>query len=338
MKEKKVVTKVVTRKDVAKYAGVSETIVSYVMNNNRYVAQEKREKVLEAVEKLHYKPNTVAQMLKGKKSNHLIFVADNIANEHFGKIVAEMDKFAYDKGYLISLVSHRNENSFISQITSRYVDGIIISAGTFEEKYVQKLVATGIPVVIVMSREYENVTKASKIYTGLKNGIKENINLLAQKGRKNIVYIDRVSANNRFSDSEDFRFTGFCKQMKLHGLKVDESNMITGYTSEEELYQGFKKNLEDGLIVDGIIGRNDNLACVAMTAVMDFGLRVPEDVSVIGCDNSRLGNYVSPKLTSIEIDRTGIAKAIITMMEELINGGEATVQNFDTKLILRESL
>ena len=86
----------VTRADVAKMAGVSETIVSYVINNNRYVAMEKRKRVEEAVRALNYRPNNIARALKGKHSNQILFIADHITNEYFASIVSEMDKYAYD--------------------------------------------------------------------------------------------------------------------------------------------------------------------------------------------------------------------------------------------------
>ena len=73
-----------TRKDVAQLAGVSETVVSYVLNNNRYVAQDKRERVLAAVEELNYHPNNIALALKGKGTNHILFICDTISNEYFG--------------------------------------------------------------------------------------------------------------------------------------------------------------------------------------------------------------------------------------------------------------
>lgn len=92
----------VTRADVARLAGVSETIVSYVTNNNRYVAKEKRQKVEEAIRILNYRPNNLARALKGKRSNQIIFIADHITNEYFSSIVSEMDKYAYESGYLIS--------------------------------------------------------------------------------------------------------------------------------------------------------------------------------------------------------------------------------------------
>ena len=91
------------------------------------------------------------------------------------------------------------------------------------------------------------------------------------------------------------------------------------------------------LAVDGIVGRNDDMACVALSAVLACGRRVPEDVSVIGFDNSRISNYVTPALTSVELDRPAIARAIITTLDEMIAGGKPSNQTFSTKLIERQT-
>ena len=117
----------VTRADVAKLAEVSETIVSYVVNNNRYVDKEKKKRVLAAIKELNYLPNYAARTLQGKKSNHIVFIADRIENEHFSGLVREIEKHAYKHGYMISLCANRNTDDFVQQIISRQYDGVIIS-------------------------------------------------------------------------------------------------------------------------------------------------------------------------------------------------------------------
>ena len=80
----------VTRKDVAREAGVSETIVSYVLNKNRYVKEEKRQRVLEAVEKLQYQPNNIARALHGKGSRQILFIAEELSSGYFSELVSQM--------------------------------------------------------------------------------------------------------------------------------------------------------------------------------------------------------------------------------------------------------
>lgn len=327
-----------TRKDVADLAGVSETIVSYVLNNNRYVAQEKREKVLQAVAELNYHPSSIARALKGKGTNNILFICDNILNEHFGRIVDEMDRLTYNKEYLISLLRSRNDDRFISQICMRSFDGIVISSTSFEEKYVLQLLDRGIPIVLLMNKNYHNVgNRAAKIYTGLYEGVKEAVRLLVGQGRKHIIYIDRVSARHRFSTMEDWRYSGFITQMQECQMRVSSENIIVGYETEEQLMEGLTQRIQQGLRVDGVIGRNDELACVAMSTLQKCGLRIPEDVSVVGFDNSRISRYVTPGLSSVSIDRAAIAEAVLDAFDSMLSGSNPPEIHLHSHLIERAS-
>ncbi len=333
------IKKPITRKDVAERAGVSVTIVSYVLNENRYVEQSKRDRVLAAVKELNYRPNTVARALKGKKSNHILFIADNISNEHFANIIEEMDKITYGKGYLISLLADRNDAAFVAQVNSRQVDGIVISSSTLDKEYVSQLVDSGVPVVLLMNREYPAFDRAvGRVYTGLTEGVQLCVQLLQKKGRKHIVYLDRVSAKGHFSDANDLRYQGFCKAMQESGLGFSGENTLSGYASEAALTAALQAKLLAGVPIDGIVARNDNLACVALKAVQNIGLRVPEDISVVGFDNSRLGDFITPSLTSVALNRKEIARSIVEMIERMIAGENPNTAQHLPSLILRGSV
>ena len=88
---------------------------------------------------MNYRPNNIARALKGKQSNQILFIADHITNEYFSSIVSEMDKYAYNSGYLISLCANRNTEEFVSQVISRQYDGIIVSSASFPQEYVRKV-------------------------------------------------------------------------------------------------------------------------------------------------------------------------------------------------------
>lgn len=328
----------VTRKDVAEYAGVSETIVSYVLNDNRYVSEEKRRRVLEAVRVLKYHPNNIARALKGKPSGHILFIADHIANEHFGLLVSKMATSAYEKGYLISLMDVHHSDDFVSRVISRQPDGVVISSTVFPIEKIQELVDYNVPVVLLGSRDYEDIDhRISVIYTGLDEGAREAVRLLKKKGRKHIVQLDRVSASGRFGNMQDLRYRGFVEQMKQSGFELNEHSIISGCSSEDALMQAIVDRIRSGVPMDGIVARNDAYAAIAVTAVRSCGLSVPEDISVIGFDNTRISQITSPKLTTIEIDRESIADAIFNTMEAMIRGGEAVRMRFNTILVERES-
>ncbi|MHB8128062.1 MAG: LacI family DNA-binding transcriptional regulator [Mobilitalea sp.] len=329
----------VTRADVAKYANVSETIVSYVINDNRYVDKDKRKRVEEAISELKYRPNNVARALKGKQSNQIIFIADQITNEYFSRIVSDMDKFAYDKGYLISLCANRNTPDFVSQVISRQFDGIIISSTSFPEEYVQQFVDANIPLVLFMNRKYHNISQnVGVIDSGLYSGARDCVKYLISKGRKHILYIDRISSKGSKSTMDDLRLNGFVHQMTESGLEFTEENIIAGCYTEEQVENEIIKRIENGLKVDGIFGRNDMLACIAMSAVKKLNLRVAEDVSVIGFDNSLISRFSNPKLTTMEMQREEISRAAMEMLQMMIEGKEGKLMaSFKTDLIRRES-
>ncbi|MCD7806075.1 MAG: LacI family transcriptional regulator [Lachnospiraceae bacterium] len=330
--------KAITRKDVAELAGVSVTVVSYVLNNNHYVSQEKRERVLKAVAELQYRPNNIARALKGKGTHNQLFMCDNISNEPFGQIIDEMDRLLYDNEYIISLVHGRNDIKFVNQVISHSFDGVIISSSIFEEKYVLQLIDSGIPTVLLMNREYPNIDgRAAKIYTGLRSGIEASVQLLVAQGRKNILYLDHVGHDGGLESPQDGRLQGFLDQMKLCGIPVTKHSVLSGYTNEGTLAEALRQRLSDGEPIDGIIGRNDQLACVALAAVQQAGRRIPEDIAIIGFDNSRLSHYSSPGLTSVDFDRAAIAREIIGAFNAMERGEKAPEITLQTSLVRRGS-
>ncbi len=307
-----------TRADVAKLANVSETIVSYVVNNNRYVDQEKRKRVEAAIKELNYHPNPVARALKGKRTKQILFIADQITTEHFTALIDKMDYYASEKGYLISLCKNRNTHTFVGQILSGPYDGIVLSSISFDTTYIQAFVNAGIPVVLLKNRYYDDIHGVGKIDTGLYQGARTCINHLIAQGRKNILYIDRYSKRNHFSTLEDLRYSGFVDEMHANGLEVTAEHVITGCTDSQEVIEKIKERVKQGFKVDGICGRNDKLASLGMQAMKELDYRVPEDVSIIGFDNASISQYMVPQLTTLALDREKIGQAAIEMLAQMI--------------------
>lgn len=330
----------VTRKDIAKAAGVSETVVSYVINGNRYVKEEKRQRVEEAIKELNYRPNTMARALKGKRSHHILFIADDITGEYFGKLLGEIDRLAYTEDYFITLCADRPDEDFVNRIYSRFFDGIVIGSATFPISNIQRLIDTGLPVVLLEIRDYRCVTGShGLINTGLLSGMHQAVNALHQRGRTHLLFIDRVSDSGNWSDMDDWRLSGFLTQCEALGIG---HSVVSGCRSEEELLETLVFRLEGGLQVDGIIGRNDPMALIGIQACKRVGLDVPRDISVIGFDDSRLCRFTSPSLTSVAIPQKKIAKAVIEMMMNLIETQGESSERFavylDTALVMRESV
>lgn len=328
----------VTRSDVAKRAEVSETIVSYVMNGKRYVDKDKRARVLAAIKELNYKPNNIARTLKGKRSNNIVLIADKITNEHFSQIVYELDQLAYKEDRIISLCTNRNDWDFVSRIISRCYDGIIISSLSMKEAYIQAFLDAGIPVVLLMTKAYHLEGFLGKIYTGLYEGALACTNHLIERGKKNIIYLDRFSTSGNFSKDDDWRLKGFKDCLKAHHLPYGDEQIITGCKTEEEVAGRIQRLIERDQPVDAFFGRSDALASIASSVISKSGRRIPEDIGVIGFDNSRIGRYLSPTLSTVDLDRAKISAVALEMFDEMINHQRAPQSvHIEPQLIIRES-
>ncbi|MCG8484250.1 MAG: LacI family transcriptional regulator [Clostridia bacterium] len=325
-----------TREDVAKRAGVSITIVSYVLNNNRYVKKEKRERVLKAVDELGYQANRFARALKGKKDKHIMLLTDRVSTEYYGELISDIEKSSKDLGYLVSISIISNTEAFINKIISWQIDGVIISSISFREDLIQKIVQARIPVILMKNRDYEQIKGAAMINTGLYDAMHISVKHLYDTGCRNIVYLDRISIRDHFSDIRDFRLRGYYEAMKDVGLE-DKKHVITKCRTIEEMRDKLMK-LMKAMPVDGIVGRNDYVAEVAMNELVRKGYRVPEDVSIIGVNNSSYAKISIPTLSSLKMKREEIAQEAIDIIENISNGGEIPEEKlFVPELVIRES-
>ena len=259
--------------------------------------------------------------------------------EHFSLLISELDKYAYDRGYMVSLCSNRNTEEFVREIIGRCCDGIIISSISFPQQFIQMFIDANIPVVLLENRDYSEVQGAGRINNGLYEGARKCVRYLGSLGRKNIIYIDRYSARNHFSDMNDLRYRGFVEQMRESGFSDNpSSHVITGCDSAEMLRHCVLETLRGPEQIDAIFGRNDKVACIAMQAAKEAGYSIPRDIAVIGFDNSTMGQYVVPSLTSVEIHRPEIARIAIDMLETMITEHRIPDPvSVETQLICRDS-
>lgn len=329
----------ITRKDIAREAGVTETIVSYVINGNRYVKEEKRKRVEEAIAKLNYRPNTMARALKGKKSNHILFIADDIQGEYFGKLISEIDSLAYKHDYFITLCADHRDEDFVNRIYSKFFDGIVIGSATFPLSNIQRLIDAHIPIVLLEIRDYHTIEGTfGLINTGLYEGAKAIVRLLSEHGRKRLLFLDRISSDGKGSDLSDWRLKGFSQECERLHL---EMQVVTGCRSEEEMAQKVRDLLATGFVPDGLVGRNDQTALVGMQTCKRLGYSIPSDMACVGFDNSRLCRFSEPTLCSMEIQQKEIAKAVMHMLMHLMDhpqDGGHLEEHLSTRLVMRESV
>lgn len=325
----------VTRKDVAEEAGVSETIVSYVLNKNRYVKEEKRQRVLEAVEKLQYQPNNIARALHGKGSLQILFIAEEVSSGYFSEMVSRMSRDAYRQGYMISLCESQKEDEFVSHILSRQFDGLFVSASGVTDRELKLLVKSGIPMVLFLNREIScELQDTVLVDTGLYEGSRECVRHLIKNGFRKFAYLDKLGK----SCDRDIHLKGFLDQVKESGLVFTPEQKISGCEDIKELEKKLQDLLKKNPSIDAIVARYDDLAAVALSVARKTGRRVPDDLAVIGFDNDFISNYVSPTLTTVEIQKEEVGRSAMEALLALIRNEKLDKEiSFAARLVIRES-
>ena len=176
--------KKITRDDVAKLAGVSPAVVSYVINQTKFVSEEKTQAVRRAIEELQYRPNLHARSLKTNKSMQSAFVCDNLRNNWLE--IAEQ-KF-FDRGYFVSHCYSRDGDEFIQTLIEGRFDGVFMLSNRYTAAQLNQIAGAGIPVVLYKTRDYSFlesniVTVAPDIYSG----VEKTVNYLVFRGHKRIL-------------------------------------------------------------------------------------------------------------------------------------------------------
>ena len=327
--------KKVTRKDVALEAGVSETVVSYVLNSNRPVDGRKKARVLEAVRKLGYVPSPAARSLKGKAARHILFVVDDLVSEYFGSIMGELEKLVVGQGYLFSLASDRGDEGFVDTLCRWSFDGIIIGSATISCRDIQRIIDTGMPTVILAMNEYPRFEgRYGQVFTGLRNGTHKAMDCLRRRGRKRIAFVDSFNATGRSVNRSGYRFMGY-----LECLDGGDEIVVDGCSDSCALRQKLA-DVYEATRFDALFCRTDRMAAESMLALDAMGLAVPRDVSVVGVNNSRISMYTTPRLTSLAIRKADVASATLELfsrIKECCDPQVLTVQ-LETDLIERESV
>jgi LacI family transcriptional regulator len=330
-----------TINDVAREAGVSITTVSRVLNNNYPVKGETRVRIEKAIEKLNYKPNTMARSLITKKSSMIGVIVPGITNLFFPTIVESIEDFMKNKGYSIALSNTegeaKKELKLVEELVGRQVDGIIVIDPTMEnlhKGYYDKL--SKLTPVIIVNGSPEGY-KGSFVCYDEEVGTQEAFKYLIQLGHKKIAFI---RGHKSFSyDIKEKIYKNIIEDEKLgyeRILNVGKGNSIQVVERTqcgiEELFQAEERPT-------AVFACNDLMAVGAVNACTKLGVRIPEDISIIGFDNTILAEITHPKLTSVDLNMKDIGyRAALELLDIIENGSKSRKKIIlDTNLVIRES-
>lgn len=319
-------------REVAKLANVSPATVSRVMNGTANVDSDKRERVLRAISETGFVPNEVARSLFKKSAKIIGLLIPSIENPFFTQLANAIEKTAEKNGYRIILCSTGNlyekEELMIHMLTSMNADGIIITTSNPKTKLL--IDNCRIPVVIT-DRRMEKVMSSDYVHCDHYQGGRLAMEHLVECGCKNVVCmrapLDISSAKARYEGYRDV-----CKEKGMKEKSVEcDYNFNEGLVKTEELLEQYPE-------VDGIIACNDMVAISVYKVLHRRGIAVPEQVQIVGFDNTNLTRLLTPEFTTIAqpIDEIGrkTAELIIGHQE---GDNEKREYIFEAALVKRET-
>lgn len=327
-----------TIRDVARMAEVSISTVSRVMNAPNSVVESKRNRVMEAVERLRYQPNSFARGLIYKKSFTLGLLIPDIENLYFAGVIRGMQDACIKLGYSLMICNTDRDKerllSYIDNFHEKQVDGIVLASDVLYPEYHDKLVGCRIPFVLVSSHSDEfdipnvEVDDEAAAYDAVK--------FLIDLGHKDI---GMIGFNHDNSVSGPPRYEGFVRALTESGL---QQNIVKSkYASHrfEHAYQAAHELFKDYPEITAVFCVADEFAMGTISYLKDRNILVPGQVSVIGFDNLRMSGMFIPKLTTIAQPIYELGYRAAEKLHELLTTGEVQVLNekMEHKLIVRES-
>ncbi|MGC5773085.1 LacI family DNA-binding transcriptional regulator [Paenibacillus pabuli] len=319
--------------DVAKKSGLSVVTVSRVLNGAESVREKNRQKVLEAIKELDYRPSAAARSLARGKTGIVGLIVTTLLDSFFDAIVKELNEVLALHGYFLAVSVSTGIGSDETHylIQEDRVDGLILLSPMEEDNYIVELKRRNIPYVLIDNQKPENDAFSVTI-DNYKGGYAATKHLL-DLGHTSIAHL---SGQDMFRSTRERR-SGF-----LHALGEKELapfDMITGDFEIDFGYDTCRQWLREGRLPSAVFAGDDNIALGVVNALMEEGIRVPEQVSIVGYDDQYISSKLHPHLTTVRqpADRIGVAAAdmLLKRMEGTMKRG-ANVR-IDPELIVRES-
>ena len=330
-------------KEIAQLANVSASTVSRVLNGKTYVNEKTREKVLKVINDNNFKPNIVAQSLKNGQVNTICLMVTSISNPIFPLIARGVEDVARDNGYTVVLcnIDEKSdvEKAYIENMKNRYIAGFVIASATEDEEHIYKLASENYPTVLVNRYHKEDLNKLNIIGIDNNNAGYDATKYLIDLNHKRIAIA--VGDEKLYFYQE--RLNGYLRALKDNGIEVDE-NLIMHSTTDDFSQQVVNlMQLEDK--PTAIFATSDPKAISIMHNLRELGIKIPEDVSIIGLDNVDMSRIIYPTLTTIsqplyQFGREA-AKSVIQQIEyKKTHGGNLPASKtliLEHELIVRDS-
>jgi len=331
-----------TIKDIAAAAGVSPTAVSMALNNRPRISEETRKRILRIAKGLKYQPNFLARSLVIKRSHTVGLIITTIMNPFYPELAKGIEDKARELGYNIILCSTNYdlglEKYDINLLRSKGVDGIIFSSVEINDPNIRPLVEDRFPFILVNRRIFHRVLDKKIDYIVLDNfsGGYMAMEHLFKLGHRRIGII--AGALNISTAAE--RTNGAKKLLSDHGLKFDPNLIIECNFSKDLAYQATKKLLSVKTPPTAIFAENDYMALGAREAILEGGLRIPEDMALVGFDDIAAAALRGVEITTISQKKYEMGSLAVKILIDKIEKESPPMVNqimLEPELIIRKS-
>ena len=324
-------------KEVAELSGVSPSTVSRTLTGSAFVEPETRQRVLQAVRQLNYKPNMAARNLKAGGSRLIGLIIPDIVNPYYPQIVKTLEDLAVREGYSILFCDAQGdgerEKKYFETFQRLCVDGILYVPST-ESVECARPYADSIPMVII-NRTFDINAPCINICND--EATRHAARYLLERGHRRIA----VLSNNTQRQYNDERMRGCTLAFEEAGCDEYLQYLVTNLEDEDDIYRRTVELMKRETRPTAILMFNDNMAMCVYRAIADCGLRIPDDVSVVGFDDIPTAKYMSPPLTTIRHATYDTLKIIFnTLMYQIKTRefGKGSITYYKATLVERDSV
>lgn len=327
-------TKRITIQDIAKHAAVSISTVSRVLNGTVVVAEPKRNAVMRAVDHLGYKPNVFAKGLASGQSMTIGVLTQNISSPFYDAILRGVLQGLRGSRYSPIIVDGhwqpKKEQKAIEALTTRRVDGLVVLGGRSCSTFFDEL-AKQTPLILI-GRNVPNLSTQCLLMSNEQGGYDATQHLI-NLGHRQIAHITGILSHQDAIDRQN----GYKRALMEAGLQSYQDLVVEGRFSEQSGVLAVEMLLMRGRSFSAIFAANDQMAYGARLALFRRGIRVPEDVSIVGYDDQPTSAYMIPPLTTVRHPANEIGRTAATAILNLMKDKHQQIEPFAAELIIRES-
>lgn len=326
-----------TIRDVAEHANVSVATVSRYLNNSPYIAKKSVLKVEKAIEELGYQPSIIAQGLNSGNTNVIALAVDDTntetyGNDYFLRIQYGLERELARNGYYLMIIPVGGEKrGGLEQIVkSGRIDGIVVLNQLIDEEMAEMLRKYDFPLVVAGRTGISNIpwVDIDNVEAGRKA-----TSILIQTGAEKIGFL-----TNSFDKLFAFeRMTGYKKEMKKAGLKVEQSAVADQLNTEEDVFSYIDTHKNS--LCNAYVASDSKIGFFLLRALKRIGKKVPDEIQVISFDDSMLATLAEPAMTVINIDVVALGeKCAASIIQEINNGKVKTTSLLPVSVIRRNTV